>query len=156
MNNAMTFCRQLAELLTNAILVFITLLVAINVVLRYVYNSPLTYSFDLSTLLFAWLIFLGVSIVQTKNEHMGFNLIETFLTSKLAVALACLKELLILMISFYLVVIGYQMVHKVGTDIPSMGISNKYLYAALPVGFFLNGLACIGNLFALIKRGFAS
>ncbi|WP_162179382.1 TRAP transporter small permease [Vibrio nigripulchritudo] len=140
-------------LLTNSILVFITLLVFINVLLRYVFNSPLTYSFDLSTLLFAWLIFLGVAIVQKNQEHMGFNLIDTLLPPKLVVVVTVLRELLILGISLYLVYIGYQMVQRVGTDIPSMGISSKYLYAALPFGFFLNALVCMGNLVKLAKQG---
>ncbi len=153
MNKLKHLGQIITEKATSFLLVFITLLIFVNVILRYIFNNPITFSFDLSTLLFAWLIFLGVPIVHAKSEHMGFNLLDSVLPKPLTTLLFCLREVLIFVLSVFLVYIGYQMIQRVGTNIPSMGISSKYLYAALPVGFFLNIFVCVKNFVVRISRG---
>ena len=58
-------------LIGGGLLVFTTLLIFLAVVQRYVFNDPMQYSFDLATLLFAWLVFLGL---YTADQRSGLQI----------------------------------------------------------------------------------
>ncbi|MGG3449130.1 TRAP transporter small permease [Domibacillus aminovorans] len=44
-----------------------------NVVMRYVFNSGITWSEEVSRFLFIWLIFLGAILALKDNEHLGVD-----------------------------------------------------------------------------------
>ena len=55
----------------------IFLCVFIQVILRYVFNSPMTWSEELARYLFIWCAFLGWIIASRRNSHLAVNIAIT-------------------------------------------------------------------------------
>ena len=64
------YCRGLSVLMAAA-LALMVVLVFTNVVLRYVFNSGITVSEELSRWLFVWLTFLGAIVALHEGAHLG-------------------------------------------------------------------------------------
>ncbi|HZG14774.1 MAG TPA: TRAP transporter small permease [Candidatus Bathyarchaeia archaeon] len=67
----------LGRLLNGAIalsLAFMAILVFGNVVLRYAFNSGITWSEEMSRFLFVWLTFLGAIGALKENQHLGVDM----------------------------------------------------------------------------------
>ncbi|MBU1314445.1 MAG: TRAP transporter small permease [Alphaproteobacteria bacterium] len=122
-----------------AALLSIVGLVFTSVILRYVFNIALIFSYDVSTILFAWLIFLGLAVAERDGAHMGIDIADR-LPAKVKTAMMFVRYILLLAAAIYMCRIGMALFQRTGTQIPSLRISARWLYAALPIGFAL--LSC--------------
>jgi len=139
-------------------LTVITLVVLVGVVfgaviMRYVFNAPLIFSFDLSTLLFAWVVFIGLTIADRDDAHMGLDLVSKIGNANVRQALIALRLVLVLALSAYLAWIGWQIYLRTGAQISSLRISAKWLYLSMPIGFGLLTLSYIGRIIRLAAGG---
>lgn len=57
------------------LLAAMTLMVFVNVILRYGFGNGLDFSDEMSRFCFVWLIFLGAIAAMRRNMHMGFDLV---------------------------------------------------------------------------------
>lgn len=64
------YCRYLSHLMVACLLVMVVLVFA-NVVLRYVFNSGISLSEELSRWLFVWMTFLGAIVALKERAHLG-------------------------------------------------------------------------------------
>lgn len=117
------------------ILVVMVGLVFVAVVARYLFNAPLIFSYDLSTLLFAWVVFLGLFVAERQGAHIGLDLVQNMAHGPARKFLQLGKQVLLIVLAGYITWISYRLVQRTGMQIPSMRISSKWLYASLPIGF---------------------
>lgn len=61
------------KILIGLLLAVMVVLVFSNVVLRYVFNSGITVSEELSRWLFVWLVFLGAIVGMREHAHLGMD-----------------------------------------------------------------------------------
>ncbi|MHA6690956.1 TRAP transporter small permease [Devosia sp. A449] len=123
------------------------------VVMRYAFNAPLIFSFDLSTLLFAWVVFVGLAVADRDDAHMGLDLISGIKAPGIRNALTALRIVLVTALCGYLAWTGYQLFIRTGAQIPSLRISARWLYASMPIGFGLLALSYLGRLARLAAGG---
>lgn len=60
-------------------LALMAILVFGNVVLRYAFNSGITWSEEMSRFLFVWMVFLGAIAALKDNMHLGMDIVINFL-----------------------------------------------------------------------------
>jgi len=120
-----------------ALVALIVAIVSIAVVYRYVLNTPLIFSFDLATILFVWLIFLGLAPAAHEGSHMAVDLFTALLPAKLAAVLAVIVRVLMIAISLYLVYYSWDLAMRTRMEIASMRISMIWVYVAMPIGFLV-------------------
>ena len=117
------------------ILVVMVALVAMAVAARYLFNAPLVFSYDLSPLLFAWIVFLGLYTAERDNTHISLDIVIEKLPPRLRHPALIVRQILLIAIAAYIAWIGVVLIQRTGMQIPSMRISVRWLYASLPVGF---------------------
>jgi TRAP-type C4-dicarboxylate transport system permease small subunit len=137
--------RLLIALAVGCLVVLVGVVFA-AVVMRYILNAPMLFSFDLSTLLFAWLVFVGLIIADHDEAHMGLDLVPGLSSEALRHVLVAIRYFLVLVLSAYLAWIGYQLFQRTGAQISSLRISARWLYAAMPLGFGLLTLSYCGRI----------
>jgi TRAP-type transport system small permease protein len=124
------YCRLL-ELLIVIALAAMVLMVFGNVVLRYVFDSGITVSEELSRWFFVWLIFLGAIIAIKENAHLGTDMLvqRLGLTGK-KVCLALAETAMIFCAG--LVLWGSQVQTRINLDVQAAvsGLSMAWLSAA--------------------------
>ena len=144
---ASAYCKLL-ELLIVVLLVAMVVMVFGNVVLRYVFNSGITVSEELSRWAFVWMIFLGAVVAIKDNAHLGTDMLVSRLGRSGKVVCLAIAETAMIYCA-WLVFSGGLVQVRIGLDVeaPITGWSMAWLTgAALVFGFS-------AGLFHLIKLG---
>lgn len=120
---------------------FMTSVVFLSVLFRYVLNRPLAWTEELASLLFAWLTFVGAYVGFRTRSHIAIDTLVIFLPPGIHRALARLVDLGVLCLLAIFVWQGVRLTLTTrGLEYPAMEISRGYLYASLPLGAILMAL----------------
>jgi TRAP-type C4-dicarboxylate transport system permease small subunit len=112
-----------------------TVLVFVSVVLRYILNSPVTWSEELASLLFAWLTFVGAYVGFRTHSHIRIDTVTMFLPVGLRSAIRRIVTVGVLMVLGIFIWQGFSLVMTTWSlEFPAMEISRGYLYLSLPLG----------------------
>jgi TRAP-type C4-dicarboxylate transport system permease small subunit len=112
-----------------------TVLVFVSVVLRYVLNSPVTWSEELASLLFAWLTFVGAYVGFRTHSHIRIDTMTMFLPAGLRSEIRRIVDAGVLMVLGIFIWQGFSLVTTTWSlEFPAMEISRGYLYLSLPLG----------------------
>lgn len=148
---------KLLEMLVVANLATMTFLVFLNVVLRYVMNSGITLSEELSRILFVWLTFLGAVLALSDNEHVAMNLfVEKLPRGWRRLWPLCIDAVLLFISALLVAGCGQLAVQNMSNHMPISGIPTgvNYLAACLMAVLFCLTLASRMTVrFLAIRRG---
>lgn len=122
-----------------------------NVVLRYAFNSGITWSEEVSRFLFIWLIFLGAILALKDNEHLGVDSIVKKLPLKGKKIVYVISNLLMI-VTLVLVFDGSWKLTMMNVDqsAPATGMSYAYIYMIGMVMSVGMGLIIILRLFRVL------
>ena len=129
---------RLEDLLIMAMMATIAILLGLGVVLRYVFNNPLTWAEEFVITLFVWSVMLGVPSALRSRMHIRIDVVIMRLSNRgrrFMGCIACLAGLVIMCAAVYA---GYT--HTVGvwtSKTPMLGFSMGWIFLAMPVGFAL-------------------
>lgn len=76
------FVHELEETAIAVILGLMTLITFVNVILRYVFNSSLIWGLEVTLILFAWLVLLGISYGFKVGAHLGVDALINMLPGR--------------------------------------------------------------------------
>lgn len=129
---------KLEDLLIMAMVATIAILLGLGVVLRYVFNDPLTWAEEFVVTLFVWSVMLGVPSALRSRMHIRIDVMILRLSNearKVVGCLACLAGLVIMCAAVYA---GYKHTLSVwNSQTPMLGFSMGWIFLAMPVGFAL-------------------
>jgi TRAP-type C4-dicarboxylate transport system permease small subunit len=134
-----------------ALVALIVVIVTTAVVFRYGLNAPLIFSFDLATILFVWLVFLGLAPAAHQGAHLAVDIATAFLPEPAARALDILMRLLMIAIALFLVRHSWDLAVRTRMEIASMRISMRWVYFAAPVGFAVFALYEAASLVGTLR-----
>jgi TRAP-type transport system small permease protein len=121
-----------------------TCIVIVSVFYRYLLNSPLTWTEELASLLFAWLTFTGAFVGFRNRSHIAIDTLVIFLPPALRRGLARLVDVCILFLLLLFVWQGIRLTAATWSlEFPAMEISRGYLYLAFPIGAVLMAVGII-------------
>jgi len=115
-----------------------TCIVFISVIFRYVLNSPLTWTEELASLLFAWVTFVGAYVGFRSRSHISIDTLVIFLPPVVRLWVARLVDVCVLLLLALFLWEGISLTRTTWSlEFPAMEISRGYLYLAIPVGAVL-------------------
>ena len=133
----MTFVQDHAEKIFDWILavalVALNVLVFAQVVSRYLFNSPISWTEEMARLLFIWISFMGAFLALKTKGHIAVEtLLHSLFKPAARVYVTAIADFLILYFCIYLAYMGGVMMQKTATDLtPVMMIPFSYLYFAI-------------------------
>ncbi len=141
------------QALAALLLATLFVLIIVQVVARYVFNSPISGTEELSRFTFIWFTFVAGSFVAARRKHIIVALFTGGRSGRLAAAAEAFAYAVMIAVSIALVVGGVMMVTTMW-DISSPGVEVPYrlVYSALPVGFALIGLHALVNLILAVRH----
>lgn len=135
------------------LLAIMTVLTAVQVLLRYAFNTGLIWSLEATTYSFAWLVLLGMAYGVRTRSHIAVDLVVGRLTGR-ALKAATLAALLICTAYAVLMLYGgsvlvWRLV-ELGNEARDLPIKRWLLTSMIPIGFALLALRFLqlGWLFA--------
>ena len=135
-----------------------TCVVFTSIVFRYVLNSPLTWTEELASLLFAWLTFVGAYVGFRSRSHISIDTLVIFLPSAIRRGIARVVDVCVLLLMAVLTWQGISLTLTTWSlEFPAMEISRGYLYLAIPIGAILMATGLIESWWAsrpnIVRRG---
>lgn len=146
--------RELAifDYLLVAGMVIMSLLVLVNVILRYAFNSGLPFSVEVSRFAFVWVVFLGAIVALKDGSHLGVDTIVRKLPRPLAYVCFVISHAIMLWCCWLLWQGSWiQTKVNLGNLSPISGISVGFMYAAGLVAAIGFALIIIGRLWSALR-----
>ena len=102
-------------LLTAIIILFIVMfgVTTLNVILRYIFKSPISFAVELGRYCFTAIVYLGSILVMREDGHIGLDIIVNALPEKIGTVIKKLSQLLVMI---YLVVFCTMACRMVATN----------------------------------------
>lgn len=144
---------HLEEWIISLMLLAMTALTFTQVVMRYVFNSGLSWALELTTVFFAVMIFVGISYGVRVGSHIGVDALVKMLGPQPRRAVSILAVLLSLLYIGLVLTGASQYVLKmreVGIEFEDMPIQRWQVLAVMPLGYMLTGWRFLQILSGLI------
>lgn len=149
-------CRLLnrfEEFVGGAAFVAMTVMVFINVVCRYVLNSPIPGSDELATLAFTWATFLGASLGIRRQMHLGIEFVTRLFPLRFQAFCGLLVSLIIAGFSALLFAYGLKIMATAHLKLtPVLQWPYTWVYLAVPVGAALTVIRLCPIMLAQVRR----
>jgi TRAP-type C4-dicarboxylate transport system permease small subunit len=104
------WAERVIDALAVAVFTGIFLCVFVQVILRYAFNSPLTWSEELARYLFIWCAFLGWIIASRRGSHLAMTFVVERLSARAQAGVAVLVQLATLYFAWILGTRGVKLV----------------------------------------------
>lgn len=132
-------------------LAIMVVLVFGNVVLRYLFNSGITWSEEMSRYLFVWLTFLGAISAFKNNEHLGVDMVIKRLPIKMKKVTLVISDLIILFVLILILDGSWKMtLLNIDSKAPATGMPLAFVYGTGIVVSVSMGLMVFNNLYRII------
>ncbi|MFI4982187.1 MAG: TRAP transporter small permease, partial [Nevskiales bacterium] len=120
---------------------------------RYVTESPATWVQEVTTIAFAWVVFVGAAEVHRAGKHVSVNLVTSLLPARLQAVLAVAGGIFVALYCLYAAWLSLQQtIASNSTHTPMLGIPLSVPFAGLTVGFLLMGLRGLQRLLRQVRR----
>ena len=130
-----------------------TLLVLMNVFLRYFMNTGIYWSEEVATMCFVWCIFVGSASAYKNGAHLGVDLLVKKLPKVPRAIVKILVDILLILINGYILYLSIKFVstsYQKPTAV--LAISSAWVSSSLIVGFGLTTIYAIrGMVVDIIK-----
>lgn len=113
-------------------------LVVLSVVLRYVFNDPLTWGEELIVALLTWMVFLGAAAAVRSQMHIRIDVVAPVLRMPKFYWLNTLTLVIGIVIILATIWACYeQVLQELVVESPMLGVSKAWFAAAMPAGMLL-------------------
>jgi len=120
---------------TILVLSVITVMVSIEVVLRYFFGKSLYVTEEFTRYAMVWMVFLASSLAVRENYHNRVEIFVSRFRGRTRVLMNLMAHLLLLVFLIFLIVEGIvALSFQFEQIIPSLNVSMFWFYLALPVG----------------------
>lgn len=143
---------RLEEWIISLMLLAMTGLTFVQVVMRYVFNSGMSWALELTTVFFAIMIFVGVSYGVRVGSHIGVDALVKLISPGKRKAVSILAVVLSLVYVGFILTGSMQYVLKmkdVGIELEDMPIERWQVLAVMPLGMALTGYRFLQILYNL-------
>jgi C4-dicarboxylate transporter DctQ subunit len=150
----MRWFEHVEEILVALLLAAMTLITFMQVVARYVFNYSFVWALELTGVLFAWLIFLGMSYGVRVGAHIGVDALVRQLGPRAARAVGVVAAAACIAYAVLVTVGGVTYVrkmHDVGILMQDLPIEQWIPRLVLPLGFALLGLRFASVLWRMLR-----
>ena len=130
-----------------------TLLVLMNVFLRYFMNTGIYWSEEVATMCFVWCIFVGSASAYKNGAHLGVDLLVKKLPKVPRAIVKILVDILLILINGYILYLSIKFVstsYQKPTAV--LAISSAWVSSSLIVGFGLTTIYAIRDMVADIIK----
>jgi TRAP-type C4-dicarboxylate transport system permease small subunit len=145
---------HLEEFFIIPLMFLMSIIIFIQVIMRYAFQNSLVWSEELSRYMFVWLIYFAVSYTARHEKHIRIDAAINMYPKKLRPYIEILSEIIVLAFSVFVAVTAitvYQKIAWSGQLSPAMRIPMQFVYAAPLLGFIVTAIRQIQCILRRIK-----
>lgn len=150
-NKISIYLEKTLNIIMAIALAIMVVLVFGNVILRYFFNSGITWSEEMSRYLFVWLTFLGAISAFKNNEHLGVDMVIKRLPIKMKKVTLVISDLMMLFVLILILDGSWKMtLINIDSKAPATGMPLAFVYGTGIIVSVSMGLMVINNLYRII------
>ena len=137
------------------LMIGMSVLIFVQVVMRYAFSASLTWSEELARYMFIWLVYFSVSYTARRDKHIKIEAALMIYPKKVRPYIEILSEILVLAFSIFIVFTAWDVGNKIsasGQHSPALGIPMYFVYIAPFIGFILTAFRTLQNLIVRVKN----
>ncbi len=139
--------------LAMVLLVTMVILVFLNVVLRYGFNSGIHWSEEISLVIVIWFTFIAMALGVKERLHINVDILPKKLPKGFFRALDCIRDVLIVSIGGIMIYFGWKLtLNGAKSFLPATNIPNSINYVVLPIAGVFIVLYAIVHLYEDAKN----
>lgn len=149
MKKIINLYNKFEEIFLVVLLVIMVVLIFVQVVMRYCFNSSLSWSEELARILFIWVSWIGISLGQKKGEHIKITMVTDKLKGSAKRFVLLLADVCTFVILAVLCVKGMEVVMQtmgLGATMPATGCPKWIVYSAVPLSCLLMAIRVVKDL----------
>ncbi len=155
----MKIIQYLNEYIEKIILIILlsgmSLIIGVQVFMRYVMKSSLSWSEEIARYMFIWMVYIGISYGVKMKKHIKIDAAVKIFPNKIRKYLYIVSDLIFLVFTIIIILQSEKvamLILKLGQISPGTGISMGYIYQAVPIGFALVGIRLIQSIVCKVKE----
>lgn len=141
---------QIEKVVSCVSVAVMAILVFLNVIARYAFNSPLAFSDEVSSYLFILMSFMGTAIAARRKAHLGLSIVTDRLSPRGRKILGMVMYGFSALFCLLIVIFGVQMVmsqFQLGQETATMQWPEWIYGLFVPVGAFFALIAFVEGVF---------
>lgn len=148
-----TFLTGLEKLISGTSSVFllvVTIAAIVQVIFRYVFNSPISWSEELARAAFGWAMLLACSMTMKADGHLKVDIVRAMVSKKskdILDIISLVFTIIFLALFFYYSTLSTIKAFHRGMVTTALEIPIWTLWLCMPVGCLLTGLQAVIHLF---------
>lgn len=154
MKSLVKVCSKILEIFASVTLLVLTVMVFVNVILRYFFNSGITATEELGRFFFVWLVFAGAVLAAGTDSHVKVDFVVAKLSAAGRKVIAVLGDALMVFICGLITVGGYkQGLVNMDNESPITKLPLSWMYFAGMTAGALIGLIILVRLVGRLMGG---
>jgi TRAP-type C4-dicarboxylate transport system permease small subunit len=148
---------SLIEYITFAMFAVLVAIGGLQVFNRFVISKPLTWSEEITKILFFYIVFLGASMALRKGAFAVVDIIYDHVPGKMRIVFDLFNNAMVLLFMLIFVKLGIQISVISSTQVtPALQMPQAVVYAAVPIGCFLLLITSLELLIGIIRKNFGN
>ncbi len=131
-----------------------TVVLFIQVIMRYVFNNSLSWSEELARYIFIWMVFIGISYGAKQMKHLKIDVFLSVFPKKVRPYLVIFADVVVLALSAVIVYSAWITVQnyiKIGVKSPALHAPYWFIYSSCLVGYALTFFRQIQTIVYRVK-----
>lgn len=129
---------NLEDIVAAAFLTVTTVLVIINIIMRYILNSGIVWTEEVATGCFVWSVFIGAAAVFKHRGHVGVDLVVKALPETARKAVTAVTDIILVVLNGYMSYLAVLYIRTSYTKMtPVLGVSSAYISSSVLIAFVL-------------------
>ncbi|MBP1707044.1 MAG: TRAP-type C4-dicarboxylate transport system, small permease component [Chloroflexi bacterium] len=129
-------------------IVLMLLITFYQVVARYIFSNPSSWSEEVARYISVWAIFLGAAIAFRSRAHLGVDYFVTLFSKRIQTVIGVVTNIVLLATLVFIFKQGIEITLFVKNQLsPAMRISMAIPYAAIPTGVLLMFIELVWDFF---------
>jgi len=146
---------HIEEIFLIVLLTGMSLVIGLQVFMRYVMKSSLSWSEEIARYMFIWMVYIGISYGIKRERHVKIDAAVKLFPKKIQKYIFVLSDLIFLVFAIIIIIQSKNVamtIFELGQISPGTGISMGYVYIAIPIGFTLVGIRLIQNVISKFRK----
>ena len=137
------------------IFIIMTILLFVQVVTRYCFGHAVTWAEEVATILFVWMVYLGVAAAVLSRTHLKIDAFVEMLPFKAKKTLLIISNVIFLAFSLYIIFPMMSLVNNYAAKSaasPILKIPKALSYVVMPLCFLLTAIRLVQEIIRLSKE----
>lgn len=146
---------RIEEAFCGTALLVTTIVLFVNVVLRYVFSASTSWAEELIKYLMIWIAFIGGSICVREGAHVSIDFFYEYLSEKGMKIVLTIVNSIAVVFCFLMTIYGMKTIQftiDTGQVSPALQVPMWIPYLAIPLGFILMTIRYVQEIVKAIKK----